>query len=73
MLKIKDLTIQEILNIHNDENFEGCDICPFANTPICKMIHSENKKYLLKEVKDLKKSDVEFSTVVVDSYDNIKE
>lgn len=55
MSKIKDLTIQEILNIHNDENFEGCDTCPFANTPICNIIHSKDKEYLLKEVKENKK------------------
>ena len=58
--KIRDLTIQEILDIHNDEDFEGCDNCPFDDTILCNLIHSKHQEYLDKEVevKETKDLDV---------------
>lgn len=62
--KIRDLTIQEILDIHDDEDFEGCDSCPFADTPLCGgIIHNKhlgefyNKEVEIKEMKDLEQID----------------
>lgn len=52
--KIRDLTIQEILDIHDDEDFEGCDSCPFDNTILCNLIHDKHQReYLDKEVEVL--------------------
>lgn len=49
--KIRDLTIQEILDIHNDEDFEGCDNCPFSDTILCNLIHHKHLgEFLDKEV-----------------------
>lgn len=47
--KIKNLTIEEIINIHNQE-IDDCDVCPFDNTPLCGIIHSKHKSYLEKEI-----------------------
>ena len=58
--KIRYLTLQEILDIHDDKDFKGCDNCPFENTILCTVIHDKHQKeYLdkevkIKEIKDLK-------------------